>query len=324
MEFINYTPFPHRIFPSDTPADQPMAVIVLRGTFRIVAGAPLRPVPEQAPVALWDVFRGERRASSVLATADAAPFKPRTDIHLIAIAHAPGGKPAAAWPVRIRVGSCKKDLLGRGPHELVYARLFGWTKTKPRPCREVALSYENAFGGSFVIGGEPAAVEENPAGTGWIPRTAPKDEPIRSPQVLALDEPEHVPGRRYLPQGCGPMSPRWAAQWRCNGTLEKPSEEIGYRRTHQPGDEMFYNSAHPDLVYNGHLKRVEEIGFVSLSAQAPVIRTSVRVDVAAADPDAHRVSLVWRGRPPWPERVRRLELRMRELERAGWSKVTYG
>lgn len=349
MDFTNCTPFPHLVFESHTPAGRSMGVVVLRGTFRIVPGAPLLPVPEQAPVALRDVYRGERGSSSLLAAADTAPSKPRADIHVNAIARAPGGKPAAAWPVRIRVGTREKALLVRGPHAWRHRRLLGWTRTEPRPCREVVLSYENAFGGSFAIDGQRVADGANPVGTGWIPRCAPKDEPIRAPQVVALDEPEHVPGERYRPEGCGPMPGHWAARAARARTSKGPAHASGRGL---PGDldESFHNSAHPDLVYDGYLAGGEEIELVGLTAHAPVVRTSVprcrvyawvtyengieravglaldtlQLDVAADNAEHHRASLTWRARYPWPERVARLQVRGRDLERAARSRVAWG
>lgn len=340
MELINYTPFPHLVFESLTAQDREVGVLVVRGTFRLVQGAPLLPTVEQESVALRNVYRGDQAASSLVLEADIAPFKPRADIHVTAVARSPGSKSAAEWPVRIRVGTQTKDLLVRGPHEWYYSSILGWSKTIPRLCREVQLSYEYAFGGRFRVNDAPIYYDANPVGTGWIPAEAPTSERIRAPQVVALNEPEHAPGKRYIPQGCGPMLPNWSARLAHAGTFDDKWRARRSPKLPVDFNEAFYNSAHPDLIYrDGYLTGGEAIELVGLTAQVPMIRTFVpryslyawivyhhnadrafglvldtlHIDVAADDAGAHRVFLTWRGRYPLVRRAQRLEIRMRDL-----------
>src|SRR6185503_21300320 len=97
VKTANYTPWPQIAFESRTPDDEAFGVLVVRGTFRIVPGEALRPVPHQPPVALADIYRGEPGRSSLRAESDLAPFKPRSDIHVDAVARAPHGTPSARW-----------------------------------------------------------------------------------------------------------------------------------------------------------------------------------------------------------------------------------
>ena len=348
MELVNYTPFPHLVFESTTLQDREVGVVVVRGTFRIVPWSPLLPAVEQTSVALRNVYRGDPSASSLISEADIASFKPRSDIHVTAVARSPGGRLAVKWPVRIRVGTQVKDLLVCGPHEWRHTSVLGWSKTKPRLCSQVVLSYENAFGGSFRVKDRLLYDEANPVGTGWLPASIPTNEPIRAPQVVALDEPEHVPGKRYPPQGCGPMLPNWSARLSRAGTFDARWCETRSPKVPVDFDEAFYNSAHPDLTYSdGYLLGGEEIELLGLTAHAPTIRAVVpryslygwityhnggdrafglvldtlHIDVAADDPGAHRVFLTWRGRYPLVSRMRRLEIRMRDMTTASRADV---
>ena len=322
MEIVNYTPFPHLLFESRMPDDRPLGVMVLRGTFTIVAGAPLRPTPDQDPVLVADVHRGEPGRSSLVAEADIAPFKPRSDIHVNAVARAPGGSPAAEWPISVRIGKIKKDLLVRGPALWQHSVLGGWKKTPIARCTEVPVTYERTFGGRFDRGGTSYQDERNPVGVGLLDdRWTPRDRDLPAPQIVALDEPDHRPGRRYPPQGLGPISPHWEARRARAGTFDEAWQNERWPRLPADFDFAFYNSAHPDLIYPGYLAGDEQVDLVHLSPAAAAVRFSlpafrtmgllrrksgalrpfpmaldtVHIDVSAEDPAAHRVHLTWRG-----------------------------
>src|SRR5690348_3791665 len=109
MDVVNHSPFPHLVFESRSPNDEPFAIVVVRGTFALRDGAPLRPVPGQDPVRLGDSYRGSPTSTSLRFENDLAPFKPRSDIVLDAIARVPGERPLPEWTVRVRVGKLTKD-----------------------------------------------------------------------------------------------------------------------------------------------------------------------------------------------------------------------
>ncbi|MBK9258908.1 MAG: DUF2169 domain-containing protein [Polyangiaceae bacterium] len=148
MILRNYTPFPPLLFDGRDVQGRDFAVLVLRGTFDIIPGAPLRPNPTQQPIVESDVWHGEPNYSSVYMESDLAPFKPRTDILVNAIAHAPGGRPLPDWQVGIEVGPIKKRLRVTGPR--AWVREGGeWKLEDPAPVTEVPLRYEYAFGGIY-------------------------------------------------------------------------------------------------------------------------------------------------------------------------------
>lgn len=319
MRIANATPCPHLAFERATPADETLMVLVLQGTFAIDDERPLRPLPAQPPVQLADVFRGDPRTTSLRRESALATLKLRSDVHLDAVARAPGGDARADWPVRIQVGDVRKDLRVVGPRWWEH-RDGGWQLGAPEPCAEVPLAWERAFGGAYTIDDRRVAEERNPLGTGFLPDGVPTAQPIAAPQVLAPDEPEHRPGERYTPQGCAPLGRD--TEWRLAhaGTYDEAWRRERWPRLPDDFDYRFYTSAHPDLVVDGFLRGDERVELVNLTpsgrlvtalpgaryeaivhrADGPVGRVPLRLDtlhldVASADPAEHRATLTWRA-----------------------------
>jgi hypothetical protein len=339
VETTNLTPFPVLAFESRSPSDSPFLVIAMRGTFAIVPDKPLRPLPKQEPLELVSRFYGDPRSSSMIADGDLAPFKPHSDIHVTGRARAPGGKPSASWPVRVRVGDTRKDLVVLGPSLWQHFALDGWKATKPVACREVPLTYEHAYGGSFVIDGESVVEERNPVGTGFIPKGVPRDLEIPAAQIVAPDE-RHAAGRRQIPQGVGPLCPGWEGRLERAGTFDDEWEQTRWPCLPDDFDYSFYNSAHSDLIVKRHLRGNEPVDLVNLHAAREVLsfrlpeyrltavawrRTgtllpirleldTVRLDLSADSPEEHRAYLTWRGLCPLDQPVLVMVLRLETPE----------
>jgi len=101
MELINHTPFPSQAFAGVDQHGQSFHVIVLRQTLSFIDGA-LAYAPRQAPLCDLDEFFGAPN-TSVRQESDLCHYKPRCDIIVNASAHAPLGKPAQRFPVRLVV-----------------------------------------------------------------------------------------------------------------------------------------------------------------------------------------------------------------------------
>jgi hypothetical protein len=205
MRVDNSTPWPHLLFERRTAQDEPLLVIVVQAVLVLADEAFARPLGAQPPVHLADVYRGDPTCTSLRREGSLATFKPSADIHLAPSPTRPAGAPGSEWPVRIRVGKVDKSLRIVGPrfwehHEGV------WKLGPCEPTSEVPVSWERAFGGAHVIDGQRVAEERNPLGTGFLPDGVDTSAPIAAPQILAPDEPEHVPGERYVPQGIAPVS----------------------------------------------------------------------------------------------------------------------
>lgn len=338
MKMMNYTPFPHLQFQSLTPDGQRMGVMVLRGTFAIVRGQPLRPIPVQDPVALRDHYCGEPSASSLIYEADIAPLKPKSDITLNAVAHSPNGKLHRDWHVNVRIGSLTKGLVAQGPSAWQHFAIRGWKKTQAIPCREVPVIYERAYGGQYPMGdGSILSEERNPIGTGWIDsRVTPRDREIPAPQIIAPGEPDHEPGKRYVPQGFLPIPAHWESRRLRAGRFDKAWRDTQWPLLPRDFDYAFYNNAHPSLIYPGYLSgsEVVELQGLSTHSQAIVFQLpgyrlaglqrcrsgemrpfmcvldTVHIDIASSNTAEHRVHLVWRGSFRLRGDERQLEARM--------------
>jgi hypothetical protein len=197
LEFRNHTPFPAQAFQGVAPDGEPFHVAVLRQTCTWAGGA-LALDDAQSPLADTDRFAGAPNRSSVLAESDLCPFKPRCDLLLDAVAHAPGGRPARTFPVRFQVQGrggpvLDKTLQVSGPGwfrrsralvrlswflvqlaTLGLVRRSPWRRTRPGPIRSLPLRYEHAYGGEAkVLISDRVAARVNRRH--WLPGVTRKD-----------------------------------------------------------------------------------------------------------------------------------------------------
>lgn len=330
MILRNYTPFRPLYFESRDVEGREFGVLVLRGTFDIIPGAPLRPCPEQAPIVEADVWHGEANASSVYMESDLAPFKPRTDILVNAVAHAPGGRPLPEWIVRVKVGELDKALRVTGPRRWV--REGGtWTLTEPEPVTAVPIRYENAFGGVWENGWrEKRVFEQNPVGVGFVGEGSPSyPDEIAAPQIEDPEDPVVEIGKVYEPQGLGPIARSWQPRLGLAGTFDEEWKRS--RWPELPLDFQFahYNAAHPDLMVPGFLQGDERIDLVGLERHGtitfylPAIQNALllrardglmassafELDTLLIDIEVARVEATWRSTFVRKRPVRAIEIR---------------
>jgi hypothetical protein len=111
MEFRNLTPFPAAAFQGVEPGGERFHGVAVRQTLTWDAHGHLSFSGEQLPLCEQDACHEAPGAASVRLESDLCQFKPRCDVLVDGLAHAPGGRPASSFPVRLVV---------RGP-ELGYA-----------------------------------------------------------------------------------------------------------------------------------------------------------------------------------------------------------
>lgn len=267
MILRNYTPFSPLFFESRDVRGQEFGVVVVRGTFTIIPFEPLRPDPKQWPIVEADKWHGEINTSSVYMESDLAPFKPRSDIHINAIAQAPGGRPLPEWDVQVNVGSVEKALRVTGPRWWVRER-GDWRLTDPEPTTEVPIRYEHAFGGAWTDEwGRTQVFENNPVGTGYVCEDIPRHvDSITAPQIEAPNDPVTDLAKPHEPQGLGPIARAWLPRRKLAGTYDDAWLKHRWPELPEDFDYAHYNSAHPDLIYPGFLLGDEEVrlqGFLS-------------------------------------------------------------
>lgn len=338
MEIINHTPFAPLFFQSRNPAGVEFGVLVIRGTFSILPGNALRPYPEQHPIVDADVYFGEAAKSSVKMESDLAPFKPKADIHLNAVARAPRGEPAPQWLVRVRIGKLKKYLRVTGPRYWQHHTLGGWKLSKPEASMEVPIRYELALGGVYEKKDARVAYEYNPVGVGLLdPKYTKHKDPISAPQVEDPRDPIIDAGHHYNPQGFAPIARAWLPRRRLAGTFDERWQKARWPNLPEDFDYAHYNSAHSDLIYSGYLRGDEQIAVLGLhhdqelTFQLPGYRMAallrcedgsmgaaqlaldtLYLDFSSAEQKEQRAHLTWRGVFPIDPPIRVLEARMQQ------------
>jgi hypothetical protein len=122
MEFRNLTPFPAIAFDGLDQHDQRFHSVVMRLTFALRDDAALAFAPAQTPLATSDEFYGEINRSSVRQESDLAPYKPHTDVIVIADACAPQGLASKRFLVALKInGAPTTPDLPPEPHGLAPA-----------------------------------------------------------------------------------------------------------------------------------------------------------------------------------------------------------
>jgi hypothetical protein len=330
VELVNHTPFPSLAFQSQNVQGQDFHVIVLRATFRIHDGQPLRPDTDQRPLVTADEYYGEPTSSSIRMESDLAPFKPRSDIHIIADAHAPGGCPTREWNVRVRVGSLEKTLHVTGRRYWRKA-LLGWTLTEPEACLTVPIRYEHAYGGVWQDGDQMDVFLENPVGCGHLPagRLHPSDR-IEAPQIESPECPISSPGKAHHTEGLGPTCRGWQPRLGLAGTFDQDWIDKRWPMLPLNFDYAHYNSAPPGLIVEGYLRGDESVelenltspGYVRfrLPGYAPfllgrrvdgmIFPAPLVLDTFVIDLPNDLAFLVWRGQLATGPPLRVIEIRM--------------
>ena len=327
----NYTPFPSLDFESANVRGEDFQVFILRGTFHLDDDGPLKPAREQESLVYADQYFGDPGASSVRMESDLAPFKPNTDVHVIADAHAPAGRPARSGVVWVRVGPMEKRLRVTGPRSWERGRVGLWRLSEPEPCLSVPIRYEHAYGGIWRADDKQDVYEENPVGVGHVrPRSSRLPDRLPAPQLEAVDEPVTTFGRPYRPVGFGPIGRAWQPRLRLAGTYDETWVQGRWPRLPLNFDFAHYNGAHPDLIVPHHLRGDEPIELEglhptgTLRSRLPgyhvyllrryedgmILPAPMALDTLVLDVPRRRAYLVWRGQVPLTPPIRLAELRM--------------
>ncbi len=302
-----------------------MAVLAVRGSYRLAAGAGLQLKNDQE-IALSDVYEGDPQTTPLVRVGDLIAYKPAADVTVLGTAYAPGGRPAASWEVAVAVGAHEARLRVHGPRRWEPAvRRFkpSWKLGPAEPVTSVALDYRLASGGR--IAGDPngGCDERNPLGPGLLHADWSRiGVPLRAPQIDSVHAPIAEPFERPEPQGFAPVPPPWSWRERHLGTRDEAWQRDRCPQAPADFSYRFQQTAHPALIVprlagdevvrlDGLLPGGEAIGF-ALPGVALVARHDSRdgraVDAALTLDGVHvdlrgpegpwTVDLTWRGWVP--------------------------
>lgn len=331
MRIENSSPCPSFALPGLGPQDRAILTVVVKGTFDLVPGSAATLATVQAPIAFADDIVQTPRGPLPRLDSDVAPFKPNADVILIGRACAPGGKPVPHVDVRFRVGRRSRTL-----------RVFGAREWQPggfgrepkisdaKPFRECPLDWTFAYGGGASM--------ENPLGMGWIhenPKIRKKD--IEGQPLPRIEDPTDLIESweyRPTPAGFGTVGRGWQPRLGQLGTYDEKWKKERSPRAPRDFDFAFHNAAPADQQVAGGLKGDESFAIVNatedgrlagtLPEERPLVtlrrtagtaqeEVAMKLDTAIFEPDAKRLTLLWRGTPAIPamERNDVAEIRVR-------------
>jgi hypothetical protein len=350
MEYRNFTRFSSMAFYAIATDAKEYHVVVMRGAFVAGAGGSLEMADEQQPLVTSDTYRGDPATSVLRQESDLAPYKPKTDVLVEGAGYAPGGKPVGRFTTSLKITRpgrdggvvCEKQLLITGERWWKPGLIRSWRLTEPEPVARVPIGYDLAFGGTVTIE-EPGKKTKhfhcphNPVGRGYWPKEAIgasyRHRTLPAPQILAPNEPSHPFGRGGQPQGYGPIGKTWQPRLPLAGTYDEHWKEKIWPNLPPDFDFAYWNCAHPDLQVpflqgdeSIHLTNLTPSGSLTLHLPGVLPFVLVRyqhgvlapapahLDTVFIEPDAGRVSLVWRATILSEPPVRVLEARMMTRE----------
>jgi hypothetical protein len=317
MKIVNQTPFPVHAMPGIGPNDEPVMTIVLKGTFELMPGECARPAAEIMPIAFGDELIETPRGMLPLWDLDLAPFKPRADVLLIGMAHAPRGKPCGELDVRMQVGRVDRTVRVFGKRRWEQGLLGGDPRPgAPEPFREAEISSACAYGGADTKRG--AVFLDNPIGIGFIADKA-KHGDVEGRELPRVEDPAHLVARwkdRPSPVGFGCVGRGWPSRVRHLGTYDERWEQ---ERSPLPPRDFsfeFFQAAPRDQQVKDFLEGSEPFRLEHatpagcLEGRLPDVRPGVgvrrpcgtsvrpvemRLDTLVLMPERMIMLLVWRG-----------------------------
>lgn len=278
-----------------------------------------------------DQYHGEPGKSSLRMENNLAPYKPRSDIHLEAVAHAPGGQPRLEWRVSVEFGQIRKEITVTGPR-FWRKGVAGWELSDPVPVPQVPIRYEGSYGGSWNRDGKSDAFLFNPVGAGFVnSNVLDETKPVPAPTILPAEAPVPAMNKEIKVEGFGPIAPSWQPRLKHAGTFNALWEKTRWPDLPEDFKFDFYNSAHPDLIYPGFLKGNESarlknltpsgeltfslpdylVGMLYRFEDGQLVPAPLNLDSVHLDLPAMRAYLVWRGLYPVHKPMRVLEARLR-------------
>jgi hypothetical protein len=333
----NRTPFAALGFEQKHRDGADMAVLAVRGVFRLGPDGRLALASDQQLV-LADEYEGDPHATPLLRVGDLIPFKPATDVTVLAEARAPGDEPRAGWEVGVRFGRVDHRLRVSGPRAWT-AGASGFSLGEAQAALRVPVDYRFAAGGPILGDPDHDVDHKNPIGAGVIDaRHTARDRSYPAPAVDSEAEPVGDAFARPEPQGLGPVPPWWMWRRRWTGTYDDAWLATRHPQLPADFDYRFYQTAHPALVLPGYARGDEEVALTGLTPGGALgftlpgvapwalfqwvdgSRASVRlhldgVHLDVRDDPPWRLDLTWRAWVKMHVRVYRIELFQGTTER---------
>lgn len=315
METINQTPFQFAPYPGRLNFPGHSLTLIVKGTFDLLHGRNAIPSEEQLYPTGDEFFPDDvDMQGSCRYESDFAYFKPKADLLLSGHCHSPNGKPIPACQIKFQVGAHEKTLNVFGDRRWKGALGFH-TISDPEPFTQMALRYENSFGGQ--------AYKKNPVGKGFSKQETPEGKRVRA--LPNIEDPEKIigsPRHRPAPAGFGPLGRMWEQRFSKMGTYKGKYLKKRWPWFAEDFDYALFNAAPPDMQVEEYLRGDEELYIKNLHpehsrfiSRLPGIRVRcfinkkvdpasdetafqevvMKLDTLWADMDKEKLVLVWRG-----------------------------
>lgn len=273
---------------------------------------------EQAALTKADEFTGEPGQSATLRETDYSPRKLNCDVVLNGSAYAPGGRPACAVNVSLRVGSMFKSFFVFGDR---YWQGLILPPSGPEPFIKMPVSYDLAYGGADRNDDEPdrvATYAANPIGIGYHPIRRKLDLVGKLlPNTAESGTPITDTDGNYRPMSFGPVGRNFFPRYKLAGTYDQ--HWLDKEAPFWPADFSYaYFQCAPEDQQVPHLRGGEVVelenltpdGFRSFRIPQPTMPVTciphrgddlypeAVCDTLLVEPDLERFSLTWRATVP--------------------------
>jgi hypothetical protein len=336
MKLRSHIDYPAFCFQKYNSRKELMGVVTTSALFDVDEYGVLRSSAVQRPIQLSDAYSPDTEGPpALLRTADFVPYRPATDVTVLAHAVAPANQPATSWLVGLMVGQKSVVLRVHGPRHWQHSRWSGWQLSESASTHLVRLDYRAAYGGRLAVPDGHARSGDvdiwNPIGPGVLTSDTPTDQPIAAPQIEHADDPIINPFKAYKPQGFAPIAPVWRFREQYVGTYDETWLKTQHPFLPPDFDPQFYNVAHPQLRFAPFLNGDELIRAANMfpgrpdiafylpglafgavathdsgeTVRSPMALDGVHLELLGAVP---QVRLTWRTSFPWRDGIRTVDI----------------
>ena len=269
MNVIKKVPYVVVPLPTQIEPPQESITLVVKGSFRIVAGAPLEPLPEAEQVAIsGDLRHMDALGRSLAYASDLEPYKVNGDLLFTGDCHQPGGTAAPSCRVAMTCGEWRKELQVFGDRIWMAAEDGSAVASEPGPFVSLPLRWELAFGGLEST--------DNPMGRGLDELEDEEGQPywplpnIEDPASL-IERLEDSPA----PVGFAAVAPDWAARAAKLGTRDRRWATFRAPLPPKDFDHSYHNAAPEDQQFDGGFRGDETLTFENLHPDHPELRVTL-------------------------------------------------
>lgn len=285
--------------------------VVVKATFTI--GPSLTIANKQVPPTLADEFWGDPTSSSIKYASEMHLAKPSTDVVMIGRARPPGNNAVTQLDIRFSVAERQKVLRVFGKRVWENGKISAAQRFESMP-----LVYEYAFGGKHEIDPENSKIlveERNPIGRGF--RGKRKSADLEGMELPNIEDPRCLvenAGDKASPSGFAFISASWLPRLSFAGTYDENWQKNRSPYLPEDFDLRFFNSAHPDFIFDRYLQGGEPVMLDNLSPDGPLrfelpvcqLETAIRIagkvespplnlETVLIEPEKRRLCMTWRS-----------------------------